>query len=105
MDILVLIKIVIILDLNIVNFIRQRKNRTNLRGLLQWAAYQQAEITPIIGISEQHRTHQEPQIAFREFVEVLKQDFDYRVGNKNMEYLIDVFQKHKLSIKISNSAV
>lgn len=81
----------LVLDLNVINFIRQRKNITNVKGLLAWAAFMGLEVTPIVGFSEQQRTHGNPSAAFNDYIKILKEDYLYDLPESEAERLLEVF--------------
>ncbi|OKY27132.1 hypothetical protein BI291_18040 [Thalassotalea sp. PP2-459] len=89
----------LILDLNIINFIRQRKNKVNIKGLLIWAAKMGLEVTPIVGLSEQQRTHGNPDKAFKNYIEILKEDYFYDLPSEEADNFLKVIREHTPNIK------
>lgn len=84
----------LLLDLNVVSFIRQRKNIENIRGLFLWAAAEKLTITPIVALSEQNRLHKNPDGAFNEYVKVLKEDYFYDLPKEEVDRLLSVFREY-----------
>lgn len=88
----------LLLDVNILGSIRERKNVGNIRSLFAWAASQELEVTPIVAVAEQHRTHGAPDRAFRHYVEALREDYLYNLPQQEVERLLSVFSKHSPAI-------
>lgn len=89
----------LILDLNVINFIRQRKNKVNIQGLLEWTAKKGLEITPIVGLSEQFRTHGDPYSAFNKYIETLKIDYQYDLSSTEVEKCFRVISNYSPKIQ------
>ena len=70
----------LILDLNILSDLRSRKNSNNIRRLLTWAAEHSAEITPLVALSEQQRTHKSPRYAYDEYLDALKAEYGWSIN-------------------------
>ncbi|WP_144240825.1 hypothetical protein [Dyella japonica] len=83
----------LLLDVNILGAIRARKNVTNVRSLFAWAASQGLEVTPIVAVAEQHRTHGAPDKAFRHYVDVLRTDYLYDLPTQEVDRLLGVFKE------------
>lgn len=89
----------LILDLNVISFIRQRKNKTNIRQLLTWASLLDLEVTPIVGISEQYRSHANPGVAFKRYIQILREDYFYDLPEEEIERLTRVFTEYSPDIE------
>jgi len=88
----------LLLDVNILSAIRERKNVANVRGLFTWAANQRLEVTPIIAVAEQHRTHGAPDWAFRHYVDALREDYFYDLPLQEVERLLSVFSEYSPAV-------
>ncbi len=88
----------LLLDVNILGAIRERKNVANVRGLFAWAASQGLEVTPIVAVAEQHRTHGAPDRAFRHYVDALREDYLYDLPPQEVERLLGVFSEHSPAV-------
>jgi hypothetical protein len=88
----------LLLDVNILSSIRERKNVSNVRELFFWAAKEELEITPIVAVAEQYRTHGAPDRAFRHFVDALREDYFYDLPSQEVERLLSVFSEHSSAV-------
>lgn len=84
----------LLLDVNILSSIRERKNVENIRNLFAWAAKEKLEITPIVAVAEQYRTHGAPDKAFRHYIDALRKDFLYDLPTHEVERLLSVFSEY-----------
>jgi hypothetical protein len=57
------------------------------------------EVTPIVGISEQQRTHGNPGEAFNNYIDILKEDYLYDLPESEIQRLLGVFIDHSPKIK------
>lgn len=89
----------LLLDVNILGYIRERKNIDNIRRLFAWAARERLEVTPIVAVAEQHRTHKAPDRAFRHYVDALREDYFYDLPQYEVERLLGVFSEHSPAIE------
>lgn len=90
---------VLLLDLNIVNFLRSRKNSEHIKRMLAWAAATGVEMTPIVAQSEQQRSHADPEKPFRQYVQALKEDYGYTLPSGEISRLLGVFEEHSPAIE------
>ena len=88
----------LLLDVNILGAIRERKNVANVRGLFAWAAVEGLEVTPIVAVAEQHRTHGAPDRAFKHYVDALRKDYLYDLPSEEVERLLTVFAEHSPAV-------
>ncbi len=88
----------LLLDVNVLGSIRERKNVANIRGLFAWAASEGLEITPIVAVSEQYRTHGAPDRAFKHYVDALREDYLYDLPPHEVERLLHVFSEHSPAV-------
>lgn len=94
---------VLLLDVNIVNFIRSRKNNDNIKGMLAWAAATGAELTPIVAFTEQQRSHADPELPFQQYVQVLRDDYGYPLPDDEAARLLTVFEEHAPAVAENTS--
>jgi hypothetical protein len=84
----------LLLDVNILSFIRERNNIANIRALFAWAATEGLVVTPIIAVAEQHRTHGAPDRAFKRYVDALRKDYCYDLPLQEVDRLLKVFSDY-----------
>lgn len=88
----------LVLDLNVIEYMRQRKNKRNIEGLLKYAAMLGLEITFIVGLSEQKRNLSYADSLYKELVTVLREDYFYDLPDKEVEKLLGVLSRHNPGI-------
>ncbi|MFJ3051898.1 hypothetical protein [Pseudomonas nitroreducens] len=81
----------LILDLNVLGDIRSKKNRNNISKLFCWAAESGVEISPLVALSEQQRTHSDPRFAYDDYLRVLREEYGFALpkheADKNYEVI------------------
>lgn len=93
----------LILDLNILSDLRNKKNQKNIRRLLTWAAEHNAEITPLVALSEQQRTHGSPRYAYDEYLDALKAEYGWSIHKEEIEKNYLAIEKISPSIAINTA--
>lgn len=94
-DIGILPENLLLLDLNVFNYIRQRKHKEAIHKLLFWAVGHEAHVNAILAASEQHRTHTNPQNAFREYISRLQDDYSLKIDDHEVDNTLKAFQQHQ----------
>lgn len=67
----------LILDLNVLGDIRSKRNSNNIFKLFEWAAEKGVEISPLVALSEQQRTHSDPRFAYDDYLRVLQEEYGF----------------------------
>lgn len=66
--------------------------------MFAWAASEGLEITPIVAVAEQHRTHGAPDKAFKHYVDALRRNYLYDLPPQEVERLLSVFSEHSPAV-------
>ena len=75
----------LILDLNLLGDLRSKGNRNNLLRLFAWAGSNGVEVTPLVALSEQQRSHADPRFAYDDYLRVMKEEFGYSLARGEAE--------------------
>lgn len=82
----------LILDLNLLGDLRSKGNRNNLLRLFSWAGSNGVEVTPLVALSEQQRSHADPKFAYDDYLRVMKEEFGYSLPKEEVEKNYDAIR-------------
>lgn len=81
----------LLVDLNIINYIRRGKNKNNVHNIFQWAHDEQVIVMPHVALSEQGLSHGNPKQAFSEYIAAMNKDFSFQMPMEEAQKLFTVF--------------
>lgn len=88
----------LILDLNLLGDLRSKSNRNNLLRLFAWAGCNGVEITPLVALSEQQRSHADPKFAYDDYLRVMEEEFGYSLSSGEAEKNYNVIRSASSNI-------
>ncbi|UXJ50303.1 hypothetical protein [Pseudomonas citronellolis] len=75
----------LILDLNLLGDIRSNGNRKNLLRLFSWAGANEVEMTPLVALSEQQRSHADPRFAYDDYLRIMNEEFGVALSSEEVD--------------------